>query len=161
MIFIDGLNEYVILVLIILVTFSLFIFTDWFHKIVMVFMKRVFKKEIEIPVLGFRQNISIMIFCAIYWILWMFAFYFFVMSVTDYAPFTVMFAFPLSVTLGVLAFIVPGGLGVREGIMTGFLSILGMPVEIAATISVIARLWFITGEIFMFLSAIVLRKTLR
>jgi len=158
MIFFDGLNEYVIWVLIILVAFSLFIFTDWFHKLVVLIVKKIFKKEIDLPVLGLKENASIMLFCLLYWAFWLAAFYFFVYSIIGQVPLAVMFAFPLSVTLGLLAFIVPGGLGVREGIMTAYLVILGIPVETAVTISVIARLWFITGEVFMFLVALYFQK---
>lgn len=158
MIFFDGLNEYVIWVLVILVGFSLFIFTDWFHKLVVFLVRKIFKKDIDLPVLGLRENASIMLFCLIYWIFWLFAFYFFVFSIIGQPPLAVMFAFPLSVTLGLLAFIVPGGLGVREGIMSAYLVIIGIPIETAVTISVIARLWFITGEVFIFLTALFFRK---
>jgi len=161
MIFFDGLSSYVIWVLIILVGFSLFIFTDWFHKLVVLLVKKIIKKEMDLPVLGLKENASIMLFCLVYWIFWLFAFYFFVYSIIGQPPIAVMFAFPLSVTLGLLAFIVPGGLGVREGIMTAYLTILGIPVETAVTISVIARLWFITGEIFMFLIALFLQKIVK
>lgn len=56
--------------------------------------------------------------------------------------------------LGLLAIIIPGGFGVREGIMVFYLVLLGIPLEIAGGIAVLARLWFIIGEIFIFLLAV-------
>ncbi|MEZ5196557.1 MAG: hypothetical protein R2764_09195, partial [Bacteroidales bacterium] len=75
------------------------------------------------------------------------------------AGFHVAFAFPLSVTIGLLAIIFPGGLGVREGILVGYMVLTGMPIQIATVITLYARLWFISGEIFIFLLALGLRVT--
>jgi hypothetical protein len=42
--------------------------------------------------------------------------------------------------------------------MTGFMVLSGIPVEIATTISVISRLWFISGEVFIFILALSVNK---
>ena len=57
-----------------------------------------------------------------------------------------------------MAIIVPGGLGVRESILTGYLNLAGLPISEAATISISARLWFLIGEIFFFVTAYVLNS---
>ena len=61
--------------------------------------------------------------------------------------------FPISVVYGVLAIIVPGGIGVRESILSGFLIALKVDPKLAVTISALSRLWFISGEVFIFLLA--------
>jgi uncharacterized membrane protein YbhN (UPF0104 family) len=53
----------------------------------------------------------------------------------------------------------PGGLGVREGIIVLVLTATGLDVKVATTISVISRIWFISGEIFIFLMAILSKNT--
>lgn len=69
------------------------------------------------------------------------------------------FAFSLSVSYGLLAVFMPGGLGVREGIIVLVLTATGLDVKVATTISVISRIWFISGEIFIFLMAILSKNT--
>jgi hypothetical protein len=59
--------------------------------------------------------------------------------------------FPLALTAGLLAFIAPGGLGVREGVMVGYLVLAGLPVAEATAVSIAARLWFLAGEVITFL----------
>ena len=59
--------------------------------------------------------------------------------------------FPLALTAGLLAFIAPGGLGVREGVMVGYLVLAGLPVAEATAVSIAARLWFLLGEVITFL----------
>ncbi len=62
-------------------------------------------------------------------------------------------------SFGVLAIILPGGLGVREGIIVAYLTLAGLDVETATTISFMNRLWFISGEVFIFLLSSILRIT--
>jgi hypothetical protein len=42
--------------------------------------------------------------------------------------------------------------------MTGFMVLTGMPLEIATTIAIISRLWFISGEVFIFFVSLALNK---
>jgi len=60
------------------------------------------------------------------------------------------FAFPLSIAFGLIMFFIPGSIGIREGIMAWFLNLSGVPLPIAVTVAIIARLWFLFGEIFLF-----------
>ena len=65
-------------------------------------------------------------------------------------PWTLAFAFPLATTIGIVAVIAPGGVGVREGVLVGYLSSQGLPLELATTIAVASRLWFLIGEVGIF-----------
>lgn len=144
------LNSFVILVLLLTVFFTFFLYSKAFHSFVINVLSRVLKKELEVPLVTFREVAPLILNVLAYWVLWIMAFYFFVLSFEVPFAFSIIFSWPLGISLGVLALITPGGIGVREGIMTGFMVLTGMEVEVATTIAVLSRLWFISGEIFIF-----------
>ncbi|NOY38141.1 MAG: hypothetical protein GXO83_11290 [Chlorobi bacterium] len=149
---------YVTLILLITLTLlGLFLFFPGIHKLSVSLLKRIIRKELNFPVITFGQSLQMGRIIMVYWILWSSGFYLFLLSFANNVLWIQAFAFPLSVCYGVMAIIFPGGLGIREGIMTGFLVLTGMPVETATTISVLNRLWFITGELFIFTLAFFLR----
>jgi len=55
-----------------------------------------------------------------------------------------------SATAGILSFVAPGGLGVREGAMSILFGLHGFSIGDAALISIAARIWFVVGEAAMF-----------
>lgn len=55
--------------------------------------------------------------------------------------------FIYSCLLGILAFIVPGGIGVREAGLVATLTLLGVSLADATAISVVARVWFTLSEV--------------
>jgi uncharacterized membrane protein YbhN (UPF0104 family) len=65
-------------------------------------------------------------------------------------------AFAFAFNIGFLALFVPGGIGVREGILVLLLSSV-FPVPIATLISLLARLWVTVAELLCFLIAIPLK----
>jgi len=85
------------------------------------------------------------------WGAWALGFYLLVESLqSDPMPWSVALAFPLAASLGIVAIFFPGGLGVREGVLAGCLTLHGMGLCEAAGVAVAARLWFIVGEVFIF-----------
>ena len=54
-----------------------------------------------------------------------------------------------------------GGIGVREGLIASCLVMTGLSVTEAATISVASRLWFLIGEIFIFISGWIVNMQLK
>lgn len=118
----------------------------------------IFKKEVKIPELPFILSLKLSGVILFYWALWILAFYFLLLSLSPDVLFIQSIAFPLSVCYGVLALIMPGGIGVREGIMVAFLIAAGVNEQIAIAISVVSRLWFISGEVFLFSTALVFRR---
>lgn len=68
-----------------------------------------------------------------------------------------MFVFPLAMSIGVVAIIVPGGLGVREVVISSLMVALLVPLDLANMIAVASRLWFLTGEVYIFLFGLVLQ----
>lgn len=158
MLFFFGFTPYTAGALAALLFMTFFLFSKRFHHFFLGIAQRLSKRKWEIPFVGFRESGGIMVFVLGYWALWLIAFYFLIIAFYPSAGPEVSFAFPLSVTVGLMAIFFPGGLGVREGIMAGYLVLAGIPPETAATITLFARVWFITGEVFIFLTALVLRS---
>lgn len=157
MLFFYGISLFSVFVIAILLFFTFLLFSAGFHRFFLRTASRITRKEWDLPFIHFAGSLNIIFYILIYWVLWLAAFYFFVTAFYPEAGVEVAFAFPLSVTLGLLAIIFPGGLGVREGILTGYLSLGGVPLETASAISIYARLWFISGEVFIFLAALTCR----
>ncbi|MDZ7615461.1 MAG: lysylphosphatidylglycerol synthase domain-containing protein [Patescibacteria group bacterium] len=89
------------------------------------------------------------------WLLWAVGFYFMTVAILGKGqPWTVGLAFPLATSLGILAVVAPGGLGVREGVLSGYLILAGFSVVDATTVAVASRLWFLIGELFILGSGI-------
>ncbi|MBN2468655.1 MAG: flippase-like domain-containing protein [Deltaproteobacteria bacterium] len=95
----------------------------------------------------------------LFWLCWTTGFLLFVQSLFPGMSFKwyLSLAFPFAATVGILAFIFPGGLGIREGLLVFFLVNCGMPAENAAVTSILSRIWFSAGEVFIFLTALFLR----
>ncbi len=158
MLYYYPLNSFVILVLLLAVFFSFFLYSKAFHHFVIRILSKIIRKDLDVPLVTFRDVAPLILYVLSYWILWMIAFYFFVSAFNIDFSFSIIFSWPLSISLGVLALITPGGIGVREGIMTGFMVLTGMELETATTIAILSRLWFVSGEIFIFLLSLVLNK---
>lgn len=99
---------------------------------------------------------------AITWSFLVIGFYFLANSLTlTEVPWSVGFGLPLAVALGMTALVVPGGLGIREGVLAGYLVLAGLAVPEATTVAVAARLWFLLGEMFLFVVGLVAHASTR
>jgi uncharacterized membrane protein YbhN (UPF0104 family) len=65
--------------------------------------------------------------------------------------------FAVSVITGVASFIVPAGLGVREGVQSYLLSLF-VPIPAAILFSLIMRVWMTSGELACFLVGLKIKK---
>ena len=139
------------------IALGLILFNKWVHDLTEKILAILFRKEFNLPRLNIALSGRLSLFIILYWMAWIVAFYFFCLSILPDSTVIFAFAFPLSVCYGVLAIIVPGGLGVREGIMVAFLVAVGANAESVVTLSVISRLWFIGGEAFSFLLSLLLK----
>lgn len=153
-----GLNYLNIILLVTCILLALILFNKPVHNLAEKILSRLFRKEFTLPQLSMRLSGKLSGFILLYWALWILAFYALCKALIPEVGFISTFAFPLSVCYGVLAIVMPGGLGVREGIMVAFLTLTGIETELALSLSVIARLWFVTGEIFIFLTALLLKN---
>jgi glycosyltransferase 2 family protein len=68
-------------------------------------------------------------------------------------PLYLAWAFALAAVLGMLAVLVPAGLGIREGVLVLALVGAGLTTTEATTTAAVARLWFTAGEVFIFFLA--------
>ena len=109
MIFLYGINEYTAIVLILCLFLTFLLFSSFFHNWFLKGFRKITKKELDVPHLNFRESLPIILYVFYYWAVWLMAFYLFVASFFDDTSIQMAFAFPLSVTIGVLAIIFPGG----------------------------------------------------
>jgi len=119
-----------------------------------------FKKKINIPTLSFRQVFASLPAFIGNWLAWSLSFYFLcdALSEAGNIPLVTGLAFSLAGTIGIMAIIAPGGLGVREATLTFYLSLVGLNLVEATTIGIASRLWFLIGEFFIFLLAFLLQR---
>jgi len=144
----------------------------WVGLTVVIFSKRahakaerairiLLRKDITLPRLTVKSTVLVMPWFVAYWALWSIGFYLLNTSliIMD-VPWGVGLGFPLAGTLGIMTFISPGGLGTREAVMVGYLTLAGIPVVEATTVAVASRLWFLGGEVFIFILGWITHKRL-
>lgn len=156
LIMVSGWNLYVLAVFATALGLWAILFSARIHKLSLNILSRILKKPVELPLLSLPDAWRMSRFILFYWLLWILAFFLFVRSFIPGASLLLSFAFPLSIAYGIIVLITPGGIGVREGIITAYLVMAGVPAETAVTLSIISRLWFISGEIFIFLFALII-----
>lgn len=151
----------VIVVVLTAVGLGLFIFVPTIHEILNGLLTKFLKKHITIPFVSFNEALTFISYILIYWTLWSIAFFLLCKSILPEISPWVAFAFPISISFGLLAIFVPGGIGIRESIIVLFLTSFGIALEQSILISVIQRLWFVSGEVFIFTLALINRRKWR
>lgn len=145
-----GFGEFFFTVLLSGIGISLIIFNKSIHQLVIWLGKKTLNKTLDFPLINLKNGIKLSLFNFLLWLSWTLGFYFFASSFDASLNLNLAFIFPISVVYGVLAIIMPGGIGVREGIIAAYFVSSGMSLELATSISVVSRLWFIIGELFIF-----------
>jgi len=130
---------------------TLTLFTRFFHNLGQSFLLNIFKKNINLPSLTFKYVISLLPVNILYWSLYAISFYFLSLSFGVKTNYLILFTFPLATVIGMIAFIFPGGLGIREGTLVLLLVSANISGELATSISMASRIWFLFGEVFIFL----------
>jgi len=150
----------IFLVVFFIITLSVLLYSELFKRFVNAIFKWLTSKKIDYPVLKIRHSPRIIPAFFLNWILWCAGFYFMVDALTENpVPMAIGLGFALAGTLAIVALIAPGGLGVREGILTALLIGFGIDKTDAITISIASRLWFLIGELFIFLVAILYKQS--
>lgn len=149
---------YWILALLFILAFSLFLFSKKFNRIFSETVFKIVKKRIDFPVLKAKDFLVILPSFILNWFFWSLGFYLFTQALTPLtvSPFAGL-SFALAATFAIISIIAPGGLGVREGILVLCLISFGLETTEASTISVASRLWFLGGEIFIFVSSLIIQ----
>ncbi|MDD2889221.1 MAG: lysylphosphatidylglycerol synthase domain-containing protein [bacterium] len=118
---------------------------NWFLKI--------FKRGKITLTLTYNQILKLLFLQVVFWVLQSIAMFFLIRSFYLIRP---SFLIPLcgifsgASVIGLVSFFTPGGLGVREGILSYLFSFF-MPTSIGIVISIIMRLWGAIGELVFFL----------
>lgn len=138
---------------------SVLIFSAHFKNLVERIISRLSKRQLNIPILRLSNLKSLIIPYLSTWIAWSLGFYLLLMAYSNnFIHFSALAIFPLSGTLGIMAIITPGGIGVREAAIVVLLSTVGFSIPEATSISALQRLWFLVGEAFIFIVALIFNK---
>jgi hypothetical protein len=138
---------------------TLFLFIPSLHNKMLGLLNRIFKKKISLPVLSFGQVTQLLPAFFFDWIIRITGFGLLLLALNP-ASFSweMLPGYPISVTLGIMAVIAPGGLGVREGVLAFWLHASGLDINTATTYSLVIRLWMLVGELSVFFIALLLKK---
>lgn len=112
---------------------------------------RIFKKEKIVLSTSFPKAILAMLMFFASWLVFGWAFYFFINSfypLPVHHYFFVTGAFSIAAIIGAVAVFAPAGLGVREGVVIFTLSIL-FSAAVSSLISILSRLWMTLSEILL------------
>lgn len=139
------------LILLLWLALTLTIFSRRVHALVARAIGKVIRRHLSIPLLSLASTGRAIVWALLTWVCWSVAFYLFLLSLglTGVSPADGL-AFPLAATLGIIAVIAPGGLGAREGVLVAYLVLAGQSPADATTVAVAARLWFLAGELALF-----------
>lgn len=157
--YIENTTYYVIGVLSMILILSALLFSYQFWKVFHKFLEKIFKRDFELTVIPSNLISRISISFIVNWLLWSLAFYFFVSALSLESVNVILgFTFPFAATFAIIAFFAPGGLGVREGLISMSLILCGLNEVSALSIAVSSRLWFLIGEVFLFFIALYLKS---
>ncbi len=131
-------------------------FPQFFSKIL---YKRVLKNETNIPLFSFITMRKAVVWYIATWFCWSLSFYFAIGAIIEDpgVPVATGFCFAWAACIGIVAIVFPGGLGIREGVLFTCLSSFGLSDQHAVLISISSRLWFLTGECFIFVLALIIK----
>lgn len=117
------------------------------------------KSPVTLPAMTSASVLKILPVYIVTWIFFSTGFYFFSISLQpEFDNLLIAFVLPLSVTMAMISLIAPGGLGIREGILSAGLTLFGMSPSEAITVSVASRLWFLAAELLLFLAAFITNR---
>jgi glycosyltransferase 2 family protein len=148
---------WLILSLVLIIFFSLFLFSLKINKLLIRGIKHL-KINLTIPYIENRIFLVLLPMFLITWLFWSIGFCLFVASLQgSFPPAITLLFFPFAASIGMLAFFAPGGLGAREGILLLLLTAIHLSSELATSIAISSRIWFLSGEIFIFLLALLVK----
>jgi len=137
---------------------TLFSFTKYFHKLYDLLLNKIFKKKLSFNSVNLKEIIKITPVFFLSWIILGICYFFFISSFYENTDIFVSFCFVFSVSAGYLIFVLPAGIGLREGFLISYFIASGLDFQLATNISVFSRLWFLLGELLIFIIAYVTDK---
>lgn len=150
-------DYYVSIILIIILLILLPLITPIVHGIVI--RIPLFRSFIGDSLVSVKQIFTVLPWFMAFWLVWGVGFFYLSLSTTtEPVPPSTIMGFAVAGSAGILAFFVPGGLGVREGVLALYLMETGLSLTTATTISITSRLWFLVGELYIFSLGHIARK---
>ena len=110
---------------------------------------KILKKETIQTKIKLKNKLLVLLIYILVWILNGIFCYFFIKSFynVDLSKFIMIVGiWTISTIIGVLSFVIPGGIGVREGILVSLLSLV-LPPSVAVIIAIFSRIWQIIIEL--------------
>ncbi len=151
--------RYLLITLILLIIVVIVMQPGILMKILNVFLK-IMKKETVALSLSYLQILKVVIYFFGLWIAQIIGFFFLINAIYP-LPLSglpnLAAAYTLSWITGFIVLFAPGGLGVREGMMTLMLSPI-LPTPLAIAISFITRVWITLFEVAIFFVGLAIRK---
>ena len=139
--------------------FSIAIFSTSINDMYKRILGKIIRKPLNFPKISGSDVFRSVHWFFFTWLLWGIAFYFLTSGLSDQSiSVPIIFSFPLAGTIGIIALFSPGGLGIRESILVGSLTSFNVDLSLAITISAVSRLWFLVGELFIFILGYVCRQ---
>ncbi len=155
----DSLNIWLIGLILFWIALSFMIFHNGFLKYSSLILGKVLKKKIILPNVSERKKLCTIPYFTAIWIVWSIGFYFLIRTIhPNVIALNAGFSFALGGTLGIIAVFAPGGLGIREGVLITYLSSLGLTIPESTTIAFGSRIWYLIGECFFFITALIAKK---
>ena len=146
----EGAEKVRLVILLLLVVMILSLVSGRIQRAAAAFVSRASRQNVELPLAESGRMLTVLLLLVGQWLAYSLSYFLFVKSMYPQVTILAAFAFPLAMNVGLLVIFAPGGIGIREGAMVGYLALIGVPVSTATTISIAARLWFLVGEIFIF-----------
>lgn len=146
-----------LLTILLFIALTIYIFTDFFHAIYTNIISKFFKLSNPFNKQSIKLNNLLGFFAT--WIMWSLSFFFLEKSLFDKEiQLLTGLSFVFAANIGLVSLIFPGGIGIREGILITILLSFEFSLAEATSISLVSRIWFLSGEIFIFLTSIILQK---
>ena len=151
--------SYLPYMLALLVLALVFIHPKILEKVLNIILGILKREKISLDI-SYQKILLVFLLYTTVWILCSLGFYLMVKSITPLESVNVlkfMTIFPFSWVIGYLVLFAPGGLGVREGIITAMLAEFVMP-EVALVVALLQRIWFISVEIINFAISMMIKS---
>ena len=117
------------------------------------------KNRVELTTLRLSKTLTVLPWFLSSWAFWGLGFYLMTRAITNHdVPVSAVFGFPLAGTLGILFLLAPGGVGIREGVIVGYLALLNFTLTESVTVAAASRLWFLLGELFIFVIGLICHR---
>jgi hypothetical protein len=149
-IFLEGAEKFRLAILLLLVAMTLSLVSERIQRAAAAFVSRTSRQNVELPIAEGSLMLTVVVLLMIQWLAYSLSYFLFAKSLYPGVTILAAFAFPLAMNFGLLAIFAPGGIGIREGVMAGYLALVGVPLSTATTMSIASRLWFLVGEVFIF-----------